>query len=54
MLCIARRYLFDHLLVLPEYLVEFQYTLGSQSSCLAARPLLSMEDDGPKVRGLPP
>jgi len=33
-------YIFDHLLVLPEYLVEFQYSLSSPHSCLAAKPQL--------------
>eukprot|EP00983_Pelagomonas_calceolata_P025188 791699-Pelagomonas_calceolata.AAC.4 len=36
-------YIFDHLLVLPEYLVEFQYSLSSPHSCLAAKPQVSSE-----------
>ncbi|KAF5838089.1 hypothetical protein DUNSADRAFT_3398 [Dunaliella salina] len=37
-------YIFDHLLVLPEYLVEFQYSLSSPQSCLAAKPQLSSDN----------
>lgn len=31
------RYLFDHRLVMPEYIIEFQYNLRSTGSCLVPR-----------------
>lgn len=33
--CAVCRYVFDHLLVLPEYVVEFQYELSQHSTLLA-------------------